>query len=398
MDDLGFQLPPPPHVSKKRVAIYGAIAVAVLAALFVGGLLPKLQRDALAHADARERIAPPRVSTVKPKRAPGKSTLDLPANVQAVQETTVYSRANGYVRRWLVDIGDRVQAGQLMAEIDTPELDQELQQNRAMLGQRDAAVAQAKASLDLSNTMLERYKQLAPSGFASQQDLEQRQSQARVDEANLLAAQAAVAAQRANVNRLLELKSFARVMAPFSGLVTVRNIDRGALVSATTRLYTLAATDPVRVFIQVPQSLAGGIEQGLRAKVSVRELPARAFEGEVTRTSGALDPSSRTLTVEIRVPNKEGALLVGMYAQVSLTLASSGNALRVPAAAILARSEGLRVAVVGPDSRIKLLPVTVSRDDGADVEISAGLNGDEDVVANPGARIEEGLLVAVARS
>ena len=400
LDALDFELPKAPEVPRKRVAVWAVVGVLGLAALFVVGLLPKLRRQALASADAAARAGPLKVTTVRPKSAPGQHALSLPGSVQALHETPIYPRASGYVQRYLVDIGDRVRAGQLLAEIDTPELDHELEQAQATLGQRDAAVVQAKANLELAQAQQARYAALAPSGFATQQELEQRQAQARVEAANVLAAEAAVKAQRASVNRLAQLKKFARVTAPFAGLVTMRWAERGMLVTGGTanRLFTLAVTDPVRVWVQVPQGLASGVEAGLLTEVAVRERPGKPFRGVVTRTSGALDATSRTLTVEVQVPNPKGQLLVGMYAQVSMTVPTNGRSVRVPASALLSRAGGVRVAVVGPDSRIKLVAVTVSRDDGAEVEISAGLAGDEDVVANPGARIEEGLQVTVGRS
>ena len=394
-EELDFALPDAPVVSRGKVAIWIVAAAAVLAVLFALGLLPKLRRQALASSDAHERTGALRVQTVRPKSSASEHKLTLPASVQALQETTVFSRANGYVRRWSSDIGDKVKTGQLLAEIDTPELDQELQQSRAVLGQREAAVVQAKANLDLARTQEARTVALAPSGVASQQELEQRQAQARVEAANVLAAEAAVRAQRADLSRLQQIKAFSRVTAPFAGIVTWRGAETGMLVSAGTasRLFTVAVTDPVRVFIQVPQSLAGGVVAGLRAQVSVHERAGQPLEGEVSRTAGALDPTSRTLTTEIRVPNPLGQLLVGMYAQVTLTVPSGRRTVRVPASALLSRASGVQVAVVGKDSKIRLVQVVVERDDGSEVEISSGLTGDEDVVANPGARIEEGLQV-----
>ncbi len=396
--DLGFQLPAAPEVSKRKLALVAVGLAAAIGVLFVLGLLPKLQRQALAREEATARQAPPRVQIMKARRAKETHSLTLPASVQALQATDIYPRASGYVRRWVVDMGDRVKAGQLLAEIDTPELDQQLEQSRATLGQRDAAVTQAKANVDLAKAMLARYQALAPGGFASQQELEQRQAESQVAAANLQAAAAAVAAQRADVRRLQQLKAFARLTAPFAGAVVMRSVEQGMLVTGGSRLFTIAQTDPVRVFVQIPQSLAAGVEPGLPAEVSVREFPGRTFPGRVTRTAGALDPTSRTLNTEVQVPNPKGELLAGMYAQATLTLHSSAGALLVPAGAVLARSEGLRVAVVGKDSKVHMVPITIGRDDGAEVEISSGLSGDEDIVSNPGARIEEGLQVEVGRS
>ena len=395
-DDLDFPLPPVPEVSRRRQVIAGAALIGALAVLFVLGLLPRLRQHSVARAEAAERTGPPRVQAQKPARAPGSHSLTLPASVQPLQETDVHPRASGYVRRWLVDIGDRVKAGQLLVEIDTPEVDQQLAQSRATLGQREAAVTQANASSMLARSMLARSQSLLPGGFASKQELDQREAEAAVGAANVQAAQAAVDAQRADLRRLQQLKSFARVTAPFAGLVTARWVELGALVTGTSRLFSVAATDPVRVFVKIPQSLSPGVRAGLAAHVSVHEFPGRSFEGRVTRTSGALDMASRTLNTEVLVPNTQGLLLAGMYAQVTLDLPESRGVLLVPAGAILSRAGGPQVAVVDAASKIHLLPVSISRDDGAQIEIDSGLTGDEEIVVNPGARIEEGLQVSLS--
>lgn len=395
-DELDVPLPEAPQITSRRQAVFGAALLGALAVLFVLGLLPKLRQRSVARADAAERAGPVRVQIQKPVRAPGSHALTLPASVQPLQETDVHPRASGYVRRWLVDIGDRVKAGQLLVEIDTPEVDQQLAQSQATLGQREAAVIQANANSQLARSMLARSRSLLPGGFASKQELDQREAEAAVGAANVQAAQAAVAAQRADLRRLQQLKSFARVTAPFAGLVTARWVELGSLVTGTSRLFSVAATDPVRVFVKIPQSLSPGVRAGLAAHVSVHEFPGRAFEGRVTRTAGALDMASRTLNTEVQVPNAQGLLLAGMYAQVTLELPQGRSVLLVPAGAILARASGPQVAVVDAASKIHLLPVSISRDDGAQIEIDAGLTGDEELVVNPGARVEEGLQVAVS--
>jgi RND family efflux transporter MFP subunit len=293
-----------------------------------------------------------------------------------------------------------VTEGQLLAEIETPELDQELAQARAQLAQAQAGVVQANANREFAQTDLQRYQQLAPSGYASRQELDQRQASAAVTTANVNVAQAAVTAQRANIQRLVQLKSFARVTAPFAGTITARTIDRGTLVSAgnATPLYRLAATDPVRVFVQVPQDVAPSMRTGTAAHVTVREFAGRTFEGQVARTAGALDAASRTLNTEVRVPNSDGALLSGMYAEVALTLPTPHRVLEIPATAVQSDARGLRVAVVDADDRVHMTPIVVERDTGATVQVSTGLQGDERVVRIAGAELTDGTLVEVARA
>ncbi len=395
-DDLGFDLPPPAKVSKVRVLTVAAVVLAVLLVAFLVAWLPKrnAQRE-LATNTLASGSAVPRVQVVAPKPKSSDHAVTLPGSVQALEETVVYARANGYVRKWIVDIGDKVKEGDVLVEIDTPELDQQLYQARAQLVQAEAGLGQAVADRGFSRTNLARYKDLAPKGVASQQELEQHQAQATVDEAKVKVAEAAIQAQQANVRRLNELKSFSHVTAPFAGTVNTRMFDVGALVSGTTALYKISAVDPVRVFVQVPQDIAPGIRADVPAGVTVREYGGRVFQGKVSRSAGALDPASRTMNTEVRVPNPKGELIVGMYAQVSLTLPSPHRVLEIPATALMNDAKGLRVATVGADDKIHIVKVTVERDTGSAIEIADGLDESDRVVTLAGAELVDGKSVEV---
>ena len=337
------------------------------------------------------------MQVVTPKVKSSDRSLALPGSVQPLEETVVYPRSSGYVNKWVVDIGDKVVAGALLAEIDTPEIDQQLDQARAQLAQAQAGLVQSTANRDYSNTTLERYKKLTPQGVASQQELDQKQAQSLVDEANVKVAQAAIEAQQANVRRLTQMKSWGHITAPFAGTVNARTIERGALVSPTTPLFKISAVDPVRVFVQVPQDVAPSVRADVPAQVTVREYPGRAFEGKVARSAGSLDPATRTMNTEVRVPNPKGELFGGMYAQVALTLPSPHRVFEVPATAVMNDAKGLRIAIVTADSKLKLVPVVVERDTGPTIEIATGITETDRVVKLGDASLVDGRTVEVAQ-
>jgi membrane fusion protein (multidrug efflux system) len=396
--ELGFDLPPPASVSKMRAVVLVAIALGVLGAAFVFGYLPgHQQRTALAEATEVAGKAVQRVEVVTPKVGASDHALSLPGSVQPLEETVLYARASGYVRKWYVDIGDKVTEGQVLADVETPELDQELDQARAQLAQVQASLLQSKANRQLSMVNLERYKQLAPAGVVSQAELDQHQAQAQVDEATVTVSQANIAAQEANMRRLSQLKSFSHVVSPFGGTVTQRWVEIGALVTAGNGqpLYKVAAMDPARVFTQVPQDVAASVHADLAAKVTVREYPGRTFDGKVARAAGELDAVTRTMNTEVRVANADGALIAGMYAEVALTLPSPHRVFVLPATALATDSHGQRVAVVDAESKIHLVPVVVERDTGPTIEIASGLTGTEQVVKLASADLTEGKLVDV---
>lgn len=398
-DAVGFVPPAPADVAPRRLVTLAVCFVLVLAAAFLAAYLPRRRaRTELEQAAREAQHALRRVEVVSAKTLSGDHASSLPGAVKPLEETVLYSRASGFVRDWKVDIGDKVRKDDLLAEIETPELDQEILQAQAQLAQAEAGIAQATANRSFSQTTLDRYKKLVASGVATQQDLDQKAAQADVDVANLNMAKAVVGTQRANIARLNQLKSFARVVAPFAGTITARMIDRGALVSPGTAapLFRIAAIDPVRVFVDVPQDVAPSVRTDMPATVTVREYPDRVFEGRVARTAGALDPASRTLSTEIRVPNGDGALLAGMYADVHLTLPIPHRLEELPATAVVTDAKGVRVEVVGPDGVVHLKPVVIERDLGASVYIAEGLAPGDRVVKIASAELTEGTRVEVA--
>ncbi|WP_438027814.1 efflux RND transporter periplasmic adaptor subunit [Sorangium sp. So ce233] len=397
-DDLGFQLPPPAVMTRTRGVALGVGVLVVLGAAFASSYLPRRSaRAALEEGVRAGEGAAPRVAVIAAQPVSSDRALVLPGSVQPLEETVVYPRVSGYVRKWLVDIGDKVEEGQVLAEIDTPELDQELAQARAQLVQANAGLVQARANRDLSMSSVKRYEQLVPAGVAPQEELEQRQGQAHVAEASVTVAQAAITAQQASIQRLLDLKKFAKIAAPFAGTVTARTVDRGALVTAgnATPLFKISATDPVRVFVGVPQDVAPSVRVDAPAKVTVREFAGHPFQGTVARTAGALDAATRTMNTEVRVPNPDGKLLAGMYAEVALTLPTPHRALEIPATSLYNDAKGLRVAVVDPGNKIRFVPIVIERDTGATLHIATGLDGSERIVKLASAELSDGMAVEV---
>jgi RND family efflux transporter MFP subunit len=308
----------------------------------------------------------------------------------------------------MVDIGDRVQAGQPVAEIEAPELDQQIRQVKANLQQAQAALEQAlanheqgKSNLELARVTAQRWGNLAAQGVVSKQDNDQYQAQYQSQVSGVQALEKAIAAQRANVAateanlaRLDEMQSYRVVKAPFAGVVTLRNVDVGALVNGgSTLLYRVAQTGTLRAYVNVPQTNASSIRLGQPARLSVANLPGRSFSGTVARTSSSLDPTSRTMLVEVQVPNADGALLPGMYAQVDFSSARASAPLLIPADALMVRSDGTQVAVVRPDSTVHLQKIKVGRDYGDRLEVMSGLQAGDTVIVNPGDVAREGVKV-----
>ncbi len=379
---------------------WGSSGLVALALLFLVGFWQKRQATQLLEGDTRSaNRALRRVNVVAPRASKAGRTLTLPATLEGLEQTEVDARASGYVRSWSADLGDSVTRGQVLAELDTPELDREIEQAHARLAQSDAAILEAGAARDYSQAVLARYRELTPSGIASQQELEQKLSQSKIDDAHLAVAQADRGTQLANLHRLEQLKAFARVVAPFSGVITERSVVRGKLVAAGTEqhLFKIAALDPVRAFVQVPQSWVAGVRPGLAAQVHVAEQRGKAWTGFVAHAAAALDSTSRTMSVELRVPNPDRALLPGMYVDVTLELDAHRQTLVVPGSAVSATKEGVRVALVGEGGRVHWVKVHVERDSGAEVEISEGLAESDRVIASPGAELNEGMLVQPAR-
>jgi RND family efflux transporter MFP subunit len=393
-DDLGFELPV--FVKSSRTRVVAVFAIVVAGAFVIGYTQHTKARGATpTTADAAGSL---RVEVIAPKTLTSDRALSLPGIVKPLEETKIYPRASGYVRKWNVDIGDKVTQGQLLAEIDTPELDAQLAQARAQLAAAKAAVKQATAQRDFAKSSSARYETLASQKLVSQAQVEQQQADAQTGEANVNAAESNVIAQEANIKRLVDTKSFANVTAPFAGTITTRTIDRGSLVqeNGTTPMFTLVATDPVRVFIDVPQSVAPSIKQGGEAALSVREYGDRKFTGKVTRSSGALDPELHIMQTEIQVPNSDGALIPGMYVQAELSLPVPHKVVEIPATALYADAQGTRIATVDAQNRVHYVPITIERDTGATLWVATGVTGDERIVKIAVPSLTEGDLVDVA--
>jgi RND family efflux transporter MFP subunit len=366
----------------RHAAIVAAILVVIGA---VVGLVPRHLHRAALRAETRE-LAIPTVSTVSP--VPGKATtgLILPAEARAIVEAPIYARTTGYLKRYLVDIGSRVKEGDLLAEIDTPELNQELAQARAQL-------AQAEAALALARITAARWAVLLKTASVSEQETAEKQ-------ADLDLKIATVEAARANVRRLEELQSFERVIAPFAGTITVRSTDIGQLITANSgrELFRLAQTGTLRVFVRVPQSAAQSVAVGQMAELTIPEMPGRVFPAKVVRTSGAMSADSRTLLTELQVDNSRGEILVGTYVQVRLTDAKPAPALTLPANTLLFRSEGPQVGVVGADGKVDLRCVTLGRDFGPTLEVVKGVSATDRVILNPSDSLVGGTTVRVGGS
>ena len=327
------------------------------------------------------------VQTALPRTPTAGQTLALPGTLQGFVQAPISARASGYLKRWTKDIGSRVEKGELLAEIETPEIDQQL-------SQAVAARAQAASGLALAQSTAERWENLRKKDVVSQQDLDERRSAVAQATSN-------VAAADANVQRLKQTEGVKRIVAPFAGVITRRNVDVGDLIDAGAgggagrALFMLAQTDPLRVYINVPQAYAQLVKAGQPVVVTQAELRGQSFKGEVARTSGAIDATTRMMQVEVSLPNRDGALLPGAYVQVSLPLAAA-RTITVPANALLFRAEGTRIAVVDAQGRIGLRPVTLGRNYGENVEVIDGLGTNDRMVLNPSDSLAEGDVVTVA--
>ena len=362
--------------------------LAILLLLLVAGAFSVARRysDKRVLARETEKLAIPYVALIKPVTEPANEELSLPAQLQAYVEASIYSRTNGYLLRWYKDIGSKVKKGELLAEIDTPEIDQELSQARATRQQIAAQVQLAKSSA-------ERWINLRKTDSVSQQEADQQISGYTQAQANLAAADA-------NVRRLEQLESFKHIYAPFSGVITKRNVDTGALINGgnagvSKGLFDVAQVDPLRVYVSVPQTNAPYIRKGMDAHIELREYPGQKFSGKVVRTADVIDPATRTLLTEIDVPNPNGRLMPGSFAQVYFAVAVKTTRISIPVNTILFRPEGPRVAVVGPDQRVHLKAITIGRDYGLTIEILGGIGPDDQIISNPADSLEEGQQVNV---
>lgn len=372
--------------SKHHWVIALVVVIVVLAVIF-GGILPRVKARAALKTETDD-MAVPTVSVVRPTRTAPAQEVVLPANVQAFVDAPIYARTNGYLKKWYADIGTHVKQGQLLAEIDTPEVNQQLQQAKADL-------ATSEANLHLSQITAERYAGLLKSDSVSKQEADNA-------EGDYAAKKATVESAEYNVKRLQDLQSFQKIYAPFSGVISARNTDVGALIDSgssggsRTEMFHIVSPDKLRVYVNVPEIYSRAAKPGLKAQLILNEYPDHPFEGTLVRTANAIDQSSRTLLVEIDVNNTTGQLLAGSYAEVHLKLPSSGSAFLIPVNTLLFRSEGLRIGVVN-NGQVTMMPLTIGRDYGDTVEVVSGLKGDENIIVNPPDSVVSGEKVRVVQ-
>jgi RND family efflux transporter MFP subunit len=377
-----------PARSRRRVLRRAKILATVVVVLLVlgagGTVMSRIANNRTLEAAVVEQ-SKTYVRTTLPQSGGGEQNVALPGTLQGFVQAPIAARASGYLKRWHKDIGSRVNKGDLLAEIDSPEIDQQLSQ---ALAARD----QTAASLQLALSTQERWEALRKKDAVSQQELDERRGASAQARANLAAAEA-------NVERLKELQGFKRVVAPFSGIITRRNVDVGDLIDAGggagRTMFVLSQTDPLRIYVNVPQAYAQSVKPGQKVTVTQSELQGRAFQGQVARTSGAIDPATRTMQIEVTLPNRDGVLMPGAYVQVQFPL-QGGQAMTVPTNALLIRGEGVRVAVVDPQKQVRLRPVKIGRNFGPNVEVLDGLAATDEVVLNPPDSLSDGDQVAVA--
>ncbi|MCX4176600.1 MULTISPECIES: efflux RND transporter periplasmic adaptor subunit [Paraburkholderia] len=380
----GHALPPRNREWKRaKIAIW-----IVLALLAVGALRTVIANvlQSRSVAETTKQNATQYVNVVSPTQTEGGGNTLLPGTLRGFVESPIYARSTGYLLHWYADIGTRVKQGQLLADLDTPEIDQELAQS---LAQR----AQTSSSLGLAKSSMERWQQLRQRDAVSQQELDERTSTYTQDLANLAAADA-------NVKRLQQLESFKRIVAPFSGVVTQRNVDVGDLIDAgsgTSRaLFALAQSDPLRVYVQLPQAYAQNVSVGQNVVVTQAELPGQQFHGTITHISGAIDVPTRSLQVEVTLPNPDNKLRPGAYVQVAVPAAAHAQ-LTVPGNALLFRAEGPRLAVVDANGNVALRKIVIAQDLGQSLEIESGIEANDKIIINPSDSIADGDHVRITQ-
>jgi RND family efflux transporter MFP subunit len=380
----GHALPPRSREWKRA-----KIAIWIVLALLAVGALRTVIADVLQSrsvAETTKQNATQYVNVVSPTQTDGGGNTLLPGTLRGFVESPIYARSTGYLLHWYADIGTRVKQGQLLADLDTPEIDQELAQ---ALAQRE----QSSSSLGLAKSSMERWQQLRQRDAVSQQELDERQSTYTQDVANLAAADA-------NVKRLQQLESFKRIVAPFSGVVTQRNVDVGDLIDAgsgTSRaLFALAQSDPLRVYVQLPQAYAQNVSVGQKVVVTQAELPGQQFHGTITHISGAIDVPTRSLQIEVTLPNPDDKLRPGAYVQVAVPAVAHAQ-LMVPGNALLFRAEGPRLAVVDAKGNVALRKVVIAQDLGQSLEIESGIEANDKVIINPSDSIADGDHVQITQ-
>ncbi len=379
---------PAPDASKSgHGTLIAIVAFVVVIAIVIAGVVPRLRAKAALKVET-DNLAVPAVEIIHPERGSPQQEIVLPGNIQAFIDAPIYARTNGYLKAWYFDIGAHVRKGQLLADIDTPEVDQQLQQARADLNT-------AEANVNLSQITAERYEGLKNTDSVSKQDVDNAQG-------DYAAKQAMVASAQYNVNRLEDLQSFKKIYAPFDGVITARNTDVGQLIDsgasggAAKELFHIAAIRTLRVFINVPQSYSTAAKPGLAADLTLAQFPGRKFQGKLVRTANSIDLASRTLLVEVDVENPTGELLPGAFTEVHLKIPSDIPTFILPVNALIFRAAGLQVATVDSGNKVKLVSITPGRDFGSEIEVVSGLSGQESVIVSPPDSIIDGEQVKIA--
>lgn len=377
----------PHNKPSKRLRLTGIVFVTVASLVAGAGIVSRLHKEKVLRKEVdQENITSVRL--VAPQFGPSEQTLILPGNVRADFEAPIYARVSGYVRMWYTDIGTRVKKGQLLAEIDTPELDEEISKARANL-------STAQANLELANVTAKRWQNLLASDSVSRQTVDEKTADAK-------AKSDIVNAARANLQSLLAQQSFNRVVAPFDGVVTDRNTDIGKLINPGSNngqaLFKVAEIDKLRIYVEVPQNYASLIKSGMTTQLYFPEHPDKSYTATLVSTSNAIHESSRTLTVELQMSNKSGEVLPGAYAEVHFLMPSRKNVFQIPASTLLFRKEGLQVATVGPDNRVVLKSIKIGRDLGRVEEVIAGITSTDRIIDSPSDSILQGDLVRIKSS
>ena len=377
----------PRESGSKHGILITVIALAIVAAVVISGIVPRLRAKEALQKETYD-LAVPTVNVTHPKQGAPQTEIVLPGNMQAFTESPIYARTNGYLKKWYVDIGGRVKAGQLLAEIETPEVDQQLQQARSQLNT-------AKANYNLAQITSNRYQELKNTDSVAQQDVDNALGSERANAATVSAAEY-------QVKYLEQLESFRKIYAPFDGIITVRNTDVGHLInsgagSPTAELFHIAAIHTLRVYINVPQQFSPAAKTGLTATLTLQEFPGRQFKGRLVRTANAIDLATRTLLVEVDVDNPTGELLPGAFAEVHLAVPSGAPTFILPVSALIFRAQGLQVGVVKDGNRAQLANIILGRDFGSEVEVVSGLQADDQVIINPPDSLISGEEVRVAQ-
>lgn len=367
-----------------RLKRWGLVILFVFAIAFVAALLPRLRHRDTLQSETRE-LAIPAVTVISPSPADAVAALALPAEVRALSEAAIYARANGYLKKWHADLGAHVDAGQLLAEIDTPEINQDLAHSRAEL-------TQAEAALELSRTTAARWAELLKSSSVSEQEAAEKK-------ADLALKSATVEAARSNVKRLEEMQSFGRVSAPFAGVITARRADVGDLIvaGAAREIFHLADLRTLRVFVHVPDNLAAGITVGETAELLLGENQTRTYPAKVVRTAGVINPDSRTLLAELEVDNARGEIYAGSFAQVRFPNGKSQAALTLPSNCLIFRADGPQVGVVQADGKVEVRRITLGRDFGPHFEVVSGVTATDQVILNPADSLISGAEVRILK-